>query len=240
MKELCTHISERKACGLTGVSRATRQRHRRPVRCGPPRLRQRPANALTELEGAEVLDVLRSPEFCDLSPTQVWATLLDRDQYLCSVSTMYRLLRDVGDHLGSEAFDMEPVNGFGDPVEVIGDGAVIASERINHYFGKCTDNAGVVGDPVGEYWPGTAFDHIDQSAGVETHNVGCELATTPQERCFIEPGRYQHDLASLDCCRRDGLGDSPHRGPRQPTFCGDRRCGTRLDLGSDPCLSFGN
>ena len=37
--------------------------------------------------------VLHSERFCDRAPAQVWATLLDEGTYLCSVSSMYRLLR---------------------------------------------------------------------------------------------------------------------------------------------------
>ena len=41
-----------------------------------------------------MVDVLNSERFCDLAPAQVWARLLDEDAtYLCSISTMYRLLR---------------------------------------------------------------------------------------------------------------------------------------------------
>ena len=54
-------------------------------------------NELTAAEQTAVLAVLRSPEFCDSSPTQVWARLLDQGRYLCSVSTMYRLLRSVNE-----------------------------------------------------------------------------------------------------------------------------------------------
>ncbi len=39
-----------------------------------------------------MLTVLRSAEYCDLAPAQVWARLLDDGIYLCSISTMYRLL----------------------------------------------------------------------------------------------------------------------------------------------------
>lgn len=38
--------------------------------------------------------MLNSAEFVDTTPMQVYATLLDRGTYLCSVSTMYRILRD--------------------------------------------------------------------------------------------------------------------------------------------------
>jgi putative transposase len=36
---------------------------------------------------------LDSERFCDQAPAQVWASLLDEGTYLCSVATMYRLLR---------------------------------------------------------------------------------------------------------------------------------------------------
>jgi putative transposase len=97
MKDLCEHTSERAACDLTGAVRSTRQRKAKPPRCGPPRPRPRPVNGLTDLEQGVVLGVLRSPEFCDMSPTQIWAHLLDQGRYLCSVSTMYRLLRSVNE-----------------------------------------------------------------------------------------------------------------------------------------------
>ena len=45
-----------------------------------------------------MLTVLRSPEYCDLAPAQVWARLLDDGIYLCSISTMYRLLAVAGEN----------------------------------------------------------------------------------------------------------------------------------------------
>ena len=57
-----------------------------------------PSNALTEAERQQVLMVLRSPEYCDLAPAQVWARLLDDGIYLCSISTMYRLLAVTGEN----------------------------------------------------------------------------------------------------------------------------------------------
>ena len=41
--------------------------------------------------------MLDAPEHVDRSPYQVYAHLLDQDRYLCSVSTMYRLLRSRGE-----------------------------------------------------------------------------------------------------------------------------------------------
>jgi hypothetical protein len=52
-----------------------------------------PVNKLTELERRRILDVLNSERFVDQAPLEVYAQLLDEGTYLCSVSTMYRVLR---------------------------------------------------------------------------------------------------------------------------------------------------
>lgn len=93
-KVTCT----RHAAGLLGRPRATHYRQPKGPRLGPPAPRPTPVNALTETERQRVLDVLRSPEFCDLAPAQVWARLLDDGIWLCSISTMYRLLAIAGEN----------------------------------------------------------------------------------------------------------------------------------------------
>jgi putative transposase len=90
--------STKHACRLLGASRATVYRHRRPPAGRPPVPRADPANKLSEAERQQILEVLRSPEFCDLAPAQVWARLLDDGVYLCSISTMYRLLAVAGEN----------------------------------------------------------------------------------------------------------------------------------------------
>ena len=52
-----------------------------------------PANRLTPQERDEVIETLLSPRFRELPPEQVEAQLADEGRYLCSASTMYRLLR---------------------------------------------------------------------------------------------------------------------------------------------------
>jgi putative transposase len=86
------------ACRLTGKARATlyRQRNPQPPVAGPRRPVIHPA-ALSELERRRVLDLLRCDRFVDKSPALVWAMLLDEGTYLCSISTMYRLLRCHGE-----------------------------------------------------------------------------------------------------------------------------------------------
>jgi putative transposase len=53
--------------------------------------------ALSAQERGAVLDVLRSERFVDVAPTEVYATLLDEEIYLCSSRTMYRLLEGAGE-----------------------------------------------------------------------------------------------------------------------------------------------
>jgi len=76
-----------------GLSRATFYRHRRGPR-SEVRVPVRPARALSEVERARVLGRLRSEEFVDRTPIEVFATLLGRGEYLCSWRTMYRILSE--------------------------------------------------------------------------------------------------------------------------------------------------
>lgn len=90
--------SIRRAAQLLGRSRATHYRRHQPPVLGPPAPRPAPVNALTETERQHILAVLRSEPYCDLAPAQVWARLLDDRIYLCSISTMYRLLAAAGEN----------------------------------------------------------------------------------------------------------------------------------------------
>jgi putative transposase len=77
-------------CAALGLPRATYYRRRRPRPA--PRPRRRPPRALPAGEQAAVLAVLHELRFVDLAPAEIYATLLDEGQYLCSERTMYRLL----------------------------------------------------------------------------------------------------------------------------------------------------
>ena len=97
--ELAGTIGTRAACVALGRSRATYyRRHRRSP--PPPRPTREPAHqprALSSVERADVLGVLHHERFVDHAPASVYATLLDEGRYLCSVPTMYRLLRAAGE-----------------------------------------------------------------------------------------------------------------------------------------------
>jgi len=80
------------ACRALGLPRATAYRRRRPSTPRMRRERPSPARALAPAERQAVLDVLHSERFCDQSPVEVHATLLEEGRYLCSPRTMYRVL----------------------------------------------------------------------------------------------------------------------------------------------------
>lgn len=83
------------ACKELGISSRMLQRWRKAQtledqRRGPVTA---PKNKLTAEEEAEIMKTINSPEFRDLSPSQIVPILADRDVYLCSEATMYRLLK---------------------------------------------------------------------------------------------------------------------------------------------------
>ena len=84
-------LSIAEACEAVGLPRAT---YYYAIRGGRPRGVRRSPRRLSDRERQRVLDVLSSERFCDLSPREVWAELLDGGRYLCSVRTMYRILAD--------------------------------------------------------------------------------------------------------------------------------------------------
>ena len=92
VEELTSIIGTRPACRALGASPATIYRRRRPSQPRSARPRPTPARALSEPERLQVLEVLHSERFVDVSPEETWATLLDEGTYLCSTRTMYRIL----------------------------------------------------------------------------------------------------------------------------------------------------
>jgi putative transposase len=89
-----SEIGTAELCQSLGVSRASLYRSRqsaRPQEPKPPRAKH--PRALDPVERQAVLDMLHSERFCDQSPAEVHATLLEERTYLCAPRTMYRLLR---------------------------------------------------------------------------------------------------------------------------------------------------
>ena len=54
--------------------------------------------ALSSEERAKVIQVLHSKPYADQPPAEVYQRLLEQNEYLCSVSTMHRILRRLGEN----------------------------------------------------------------------------------------------------------------------------------------------
>ncbi len=89
------------ACAVLAVPRSSLYRARPaptvPEVAAPPAepaSRPAPPRALSPTEQAQVREVLNSERFQDLAPREIYAELLDEERYLCSISTMYRILAE--------------------------------------------------------------------------------------------------------------------------------------------------
>ena len=92
IEQLAPIVGTRPACRAVGASPATIYRWQAPVTPRSSRPRPAPARSLSAQEREAVLAELHGERFCDASPAQVFATLLDEGRYLASQRTMYRLL----------------------------------------------------------------------------------------------------------------------------------------------------
>ena len=93
-EELAQTIGVTAACQVLNIPRSSLYRARRAEGKTSVSSRQRPkpARALSDEEREEVRTVLNSERFQDQSPREVYAVLLDEDEYLCHWRTMYRVL----------------------------------------------------------------------------------------------------------------------------------------------------
>jgi putative transposase len=100
IEALAETVGVAEACRALTAPRSWYYRQKAP----PPEARpvagagSAPASALSEMEKAEVHTVLNSERFCDQSPREVYATLLDEGAYLCHWRTMYRILAAQGEN----------------------------------------------------------------------------------------------------------------------------------------------
>ncbi len=96
IKEACDAGCRLKpACELLAIDIRTWQRWRKDSslkdkRCGPLKT---PSNKFTELERKRLLEVVNSPEYRDQPPSQIVPNLADKEDYIGSESTIYRMLR---------------------------------------------------------------------------------------------------------------------------------------------------
>ena len=86
-----------RACECLGVSSRMLQRWRHHPSAGDDRRRgpkRVPKNKLSEVERARVLELANCAEYRDLSPKQIVPQLADKDVYVASESSFYRILRE--------------------------------------------------------------------------------------------------------------------------------------------------
>ncbi len=92
IREKQSSFGIRPLCIALGIARASYYRVQSPI-TSPNTERSHP-RALSVEERQAVLSVVNSERFCDQAPAEVYATLLDEEQYLCSERTMYRILAE--------------------------------------------------------------------------------------------------------------------------------------------------
>ena len=93
-----------RACEVLGLPSRTLRRWENQVRNGEELKDRRkaaasqrtPANKLTEEERGKIIDTCNQPEYKSLAPSQIVPRLADLGQYIGSESTIYRVLREVG------------------------------------------------------------------------------------------------------------------------------------------------
>ena len=98
------------ACRALGLNRGSVYARRNRAENAEPAKRSRELSiqprALSESERTVVLETLQSDEYHDQPPAQVYHLLLEQQRYLCSISTMHRLLRSK--KLNGERRDQRP------------------------------------------------------------------------------------------------------------------------------------
>ena len=89
--ELAKATGTKQACETLAIPRASFYRKKSLPK---PKVEERTVTrALTQTERDEVKRLLYSERFMDKSPPQIYARLLDENQYYCSIRTMYRILK---------------------------------------------------------------------------------------------------------------------------------------------------
>ena len=95
--ELSIDVGTAAACRALDIARPTFYRRLGAKTEDIPAVRPSPPRSLSAVERHKILDVLHTDRFVDKAPSEVYATLLDEDAYLCSIRTMYRILEKVGE-----------------------------------------------------------------------------------------------------------------------------------------------
>ncbi len=94
VEQLAPTLGTSAACDVLSVPRSSVYRARQPQARAAPQPACEPIRALSAAERVQVRETLNSDRFADQAPREVYATLLDEGTYLCSPSTMYRILAE--------------------------------------------------------------------------------------------------------------------------------------------------
>lgn len=93
--ELSTKVGIKRACNSFGIPRSTyyywKHLTAKPVLC---QKRKQPDFAYTLAERQKILTIMNSDIYMNQTPYEIFASKLDAGEYLCSVRTMYRILKD--------------------------------------------------------------------------------------------------------------------------------------------------
>jgi putative transposase len=91
-EQLALTVGLTTACAVLNTPRSSvyRARQSKPT----AQARPEPVRALSSIERTLVHQTLNSERFADQAPREIYATLLDEGTYLCSTSTLYRVLAE--------------------------------------------------------------------------------------------------------------------------------------------------
>ncbi len=97
-ESLAKEVNIQQACAALAIPRASYYRWQdREEQGSKERRKNRPPLSLSAEEERFVLEILHSDRFVDQAPQEIYNTLLDEGNYLCSVRTMYRILNKHGE-----------------------------------------------------------------------------------------------------------------------------------------------
>jgi putative transposase len=98
VEQMAPTVGRAAACRALDVPRASLYRELQEATEAAVRIaRPSPARALDAGERRAVLELLHSERFVDRAPSEMYATLLDEGNYVCSIRTMYRILEENGE-----------------------------------------------------------------------------------------------------------------------------------------------
>lgn len=89
---------ETKACDVLNISQRTlfrwRSKNTPDEDQRPHAIRPEPSSKLTQQEKERIIEVVNSPEYKSLPPSQIVPSLADKGEYIASESTMYKVLKE--------------------------------------------------------------------------------------------------------------------------------------------------